>query len=103
MNRSVNHPPARAAGRNLKMQTVPLIAGLLLSITGLLPGQRLAAQEGGVALSIIYDTSGSMKDPVPNKEGKLTPKYVIANRALIAIAKQIDAFATQKVGLPRKV
>jgi uncharacterized protein YegL len=53
-----------------------------------------AAEEDGVALAIIYDTSGSMKDPVRDSTGKPAPKYVIANRALTSVAKQIQAFAT---------
>src|SRR5262249_25938651 len=50
------------------------------------------------------DTSGSMRDPVRDTNGKPTPKYVIANRALIAIANQLQALATNKSGLgPRKI
>ena len=63
-----------------------------------------AAEEDGVALAIIYDTSGSMKDPVRDSTGRPSPKYVIANRALAAVAKQIQAFATSRAaGAPRKV
>lgn len=64
----------------------------------------LAAEEDGVAIAIVYDTSGSMREPVRNSEGKLSPKYVIANRALVTIAKQIQAFATNSAtGSPRKI
>jgi hypothetical protein len=63
-----------------------------------------AAEEDGVALAIIYDTSGSMHDSVRDSTGKASPKYVIANRALSAVAKQIQAFASSKAGgAPRKV
>src|ERR1035441_5752660 len=63
-----------------------------------------AAEEDGVALAIIYDTSGSMHDSVRDSTGKDSPKYVIANRALSAVAKQIQAFASSKAGgAPRKV
>ena len=48
----------------------------------------------GVALAILYDTSGSMRDPVRDSSGKPAPKYVIANRALNAIAEKLEAFAT---------
>ena len=41
-----------------------------------------AAEEDGVALAIIYDTSGSMHDSVRDTTGRLSPKYTIANRAL---------------------
>ena len=47
--------------------------------------------EEGVALAIIYHSSGSMKDPVPDRAGKHTPKYLVANRALEDIARQVQA------------
>ena len=57
-----------------------------------------AAQEEGVALAIIYDTSGSMQRTVRDDKGQSSPKYVIANRALAAVAKQIQAFASSTGG-----
>lgn len=55
-------------------------------------------------MAIIYDTSGSMKDPVRDLNGKPTPKYLIANRALEAIARQLEIFATNgPSGQPRKI
>ena len=63
-----------------------------------------AAEEDGVALAIIYDTSGSMHDSVRDSTGRMSPKYLIANRALKAVAKQIDAFASRpSSGGPRKI
>src|SRR5215471_13820626 len=63
-----------------------------------------SAAEEGVALAIIYDTSGSMKDAVPDQSGGSTPKYLIANRALAKVARQIQAFATNNPsGSPRKI
>ena len=63
-----------------------------------------AAEQEGVALAIIYDTSGSMHDTVRDSTGRAAPKYVIANRALVAVAKQIEAFANSTSGpAPRKV
>ena len=63
-----------------------------------------AAEQEGVALAIIYDTSGSMHDTVRDSTGRSAPKYVIANRALVAVAKQIQAFASSTAGpAPRKV
>jgi hypothetical protein len=62
------------------------------------------AEEDGVALAIVYDTSGSMREAVRDSAGKLSPKYEIANRALITIAKQIQTFATNTTsGPPRKI
>ena len=63
-----------------------------------------AAEEDGVALAIIYDTSGSMHETVPDVTGKRAPKYVIANRALVAVARQIQVFADKPpTGAPRNV
>jgi hypothetical protein len=63
-----------------------------------------AADTDGVALAIIYDTSGSMREAVRDTNGQQTAKYVIANRALVAVARQIQAFATPAGGAePRKV
>ena len=61
----------------------------------------LAAPEEGVALAIVYDTSGSMKEQVRDRNGKLSPKYVVANRALEAIAARLQTFSTN--GGPRKI
>jgi len=63
-----------------------------------------ANDEEGVALAIVYDTSGSMNEAVKDQAGKSSPKYVIANRALVAIANRIQAFATNSPsGSSRKV
>jgi len=63
-----------------------------------------AAQEEGVALAIIYDTSGSMQRAVPDQKGRTSPKYVIANRALTSVARQIQGFVGGTAGGPaRKV
>lgn len=59
--------------------------------------RELAARptEEGIALAIVYDTSGSMKDSVPSGsvKGMTEPKYVIANRALAVIVDRLDAVA----------
>ena len=86
------------------MKLNPLLAvltaiGVSISASPLLR----AAEEDGVALAIIYDTSGSMKDPVPDKSGGSAPKYIIANRSLRSVARQIQAFATNTAAGPRKI
>jgi hypothetical protein len=63
-----------------------------------------AADEDGVALAIIYDTSGSMQKTVRDSAGGSAPKYIVANRALLAVVKQIQTFATNSAaGVPRKI
>lgn len=80
--------------------------GVLTALAFLAPGaiQRAQAAEDGVALAIVYDTSGSMNETVPDASGKPAAKYLIANRALTAVANQIECFATNNTtGVPRKI
>jgi hypothetical protein len=76
-----------------------------LAVAGSNSATLSAAEDDGIALAIIYDTSGSMKDAVPDQAGRSAPKYVIANRALVAVANQLEAFATNTPagGGPRKL
>jgi len=63
-----------------------------------------AGEEDGVAVAIVYDTSGSMEKPVRDAAGKLAPKYLIANRALATVTRRIQQFATNAAaGGPRKI
>jgi hypothetical protein len=86
------------------MKLIPSLAvWLALAVVGPACSSAAAAEEG-IALAIIYDTSGSMKDAVADKSRRPLPKYVIANRALASIARQIEVFATNSApGQPRKV
>jgi hypothetical protein len=61
------------------------------------------ATEEGIALAIVYDTSGSMRETVPAGDGKSAPKYVIANKALTAIVNRVGQFATNVPGGARKI
>src|SRR5579859_5215408 len=90
--------------RNLGTKRMRTMAALTaVGMVGLAFAGRVAAEEG-VALAIVYDTSGSMHDPVPDKSGGTSPKYLIANRALIDVARQIQAFATNNpAGTSRKI
>lgn len=89
----------------MNMKAIPSLALLsALVVLGQCTTRLVAAEEDGVALAIIYDTSGSMQDPVPDRNGGSAPKYVIASRALAAVADHIQAFATNTAGgAPRKV
>ncbi len=85
------------------MKAIPYLA-VLTAATALVLGSGTARAEEGIALAIIFDTSGSMKDPVPDKAGGATPKYIIARKALAAVAGQIEAYATNSPGgAPRNV
>ena len=76
---------------------------IALGVLGLTSVCVQAASEEGVALAIVYDTSGSMRDPVKDSAGKDTPKYIIANRALVSITKQLQTFASNSAGATRKI
>src|SRR6266511_3384895 len=82
-----NHRVRRAP----QMDTIRLITLAAIMASSV---QLFAAQEDGSALAIVYDTSGSMKEQVRDRNGKLSPKYVIANRALEVMSKRIQTFAT---------
>ena len=95
-----------AVGERLRLNMkIILSLAVMTALVGLEQGTMCrAAEEDGVALAIIYDTSGSMHDSVRDTTGGKSPKYVIANRALTAVAKQIQAFAAGTAGSgPRKV
>ena len=96
-----------SAGRAqlIAMKIIPSLA-LLAALVALEPATPCAraADEDGVAVAILYDTSGSMKETVRDAKGKQSPKYVIANRALIGIARHIQVFATNSAsGSPRRI
>lgn len=46
----------------------------------------------GVALVIVCDTSGSMRENVRDRDGREAPKYVIANRALAKILDRLETY-----------
>ena len=52
----------------------------------------------GVALAIVYDTSGSMLQNVRDADGRLTPKHVIAKRALTAVLDRLQALTAGPEG-----
>lgn len=51
------------------------------------------AGDDDIAIAIVYDTSGSMNEPVKGKAAGGEPKYLIANRALEAIVARLEKFA----------
>jgi len=85
-----------------RSRALPLLAPLLCLILGTARVQVQATEDDGIALAIVYDTSGSMREPVRTAEGKLAPKYLIGNRALEQIVRRIENFATNS-NTPRVV
>jgi hypothetical protein len=87
------------------MKTIPMRA-VLTALAAFAAGTTFlrAADDDGVALAIVYDTSGSMREAVRDSNGKPAAKYVIANRALVAVARQIQTARTNTAsGTPRKI
>ena len=80
-----------------------IVALTVLATTLSLALPACAADEG-VAIAIVYDTSGSMMERVAAGAGKTLPKYIIANQALSNIIERIGQYATNAPGgTPRKV
>ena len=84
-----------------RQQIMKALSGLVvLFALAMAPVRARAADAEGVAVAIVYDTSGSMKGLVRDGTGKQSPKYEIANRALIAIARRLQHFSTNTAGGP---
>ena len=66
----------------------------------LLAADAVVADDSDLAIAIVYDTSGSMKDGVAGAQGAKEPKYIIANRALAAV---IDKLEKVNAAGPRRV
>src|SRR5207237_4000545 len=85
----------RPVGRQIRSK-MRIISSVVLVTMGILLGPGSlpvsAADDDGVALGILYDTSGSMKELVPDSHRASSPKYIIANRALLAVVKQIQNY-----------
>ena len=94
----------------MRMCLVRSIMGLLL--LGLVQG-TLSCRERtpppappreGLALAIVYDTSGSMADSVYNAQGRSEAKYLVARRAMGDILDQLAEYAlATNAGMPRVV
>lgn len=87
-------PVRRFASGPLSRRPCPLLLALLgcaFSCCLIAPPTQAA---DGLALAIVYDTSGSMRDAVPTADGKRAAKWLIGNRALEHIIQRIDHFST---------
>jgi hypothetical protein len=73
------------------------VLGLCMLLSGIGRG-RAAETTEGLALMIVYDTSGSMQQKVRDADGRLTPKRVIASRALTAVIDRLRAVRTGSGG-----
>ena len=63
-----------------------------------------AGTEGGIALAIVYDTSGSMEASAPDGAGESRPKHLMAARALGVIVDRLQAYVTNApANAPRRL
>jgi len=89
-SRNVNLPQPRPRSTRLALGwSAALLAGVIQ-----LGASWNARAAEGLALVIVYDTSGSMREMVTTATGKKSPKYIIGNRALEQIIARIDHYAT---------
>jgi len=82
---------AKALAQTQKAGQTAIFVGWL-AVAAFFHAQAAGAPEG-VALMIVYDTSGSMQQSVRDRGGNLTPKHVIANRSLNAVLDRLEAAA----------
>ena len=92
--------------RPMCLKPIVLLGAALLVALAAAAGQPTSSAplEEGIAVAIVYDTSGSMSDAVRDSGGRMSPKYVVASRALTAIVDRLQAVATNTAaGTSRKL
>jgi uncharacterized protein with von Willebrand factor type A (vWA) domain len=62
------------------------------SIRKLMTPASVGTRQDGIALAILLDTSGSMKDPVPGNDSRPVPKIQVAQFALMDLIRQLTVF-----------
>ncbi len=73
-----------------------LAAGVIIWFNACGFNSPAQTNNGGIAVSIVYDGSGSMADRVLGADRQPTPKYLIANKAIGSIIRQLVAFSQDK-------
>ncbi len=82
-------------GRVMKREYLLIIPAVLVWIAWQ-PVCTCGAEAEGVAVAIVFDTSGSMSEPARDGGGGMSPKYKIATRSLQAVTDQLQAYANSK-------
>jgi hypothetical protein len=70
-----------------------------VALAGFLPAHAENAPTNttpALALVVIYDGSGSMREDVKDSQGKHSAKYLVANNAVNVIARKIDDYIAAK-------
>src|SRR5882762_7636338 len=89
------HKTSGVAGTKFTMRALFSSVIFLAAVLALTASEVRAAppEQDGIAVAIIYDTSGSMRELVRDANGIRSPKFRIANRALASIVDRIQTFA----------
>ncbi|MBI3830631.1 MAG: VWA domain-containing protein [Planctomycetes bacterium] len=69
-------------------------------IAELLAEGAAAPEKDGIAVSVLIDTSGSMRSPVKDTDGSLRPKIEIARRAVLDIIRLAADYRKKNPALP---
>lgn len=68
------------------------LLSMTCALTSFAADPPAAAPQEGVALIIVCDTSGSMRENVRDRDGREAPKYIVANRALGNILDRLETY-----------
>lgn len=69
-----------------------ILLACLIATVAFCRSAQIARADDGIAVTIVYDLSGSMGETVRDRDGKNAPKYIIANRALLAVVDRLQKF-----------
>ena len=93
---------SRALGGSARFASAFLGVGLVLGSP--LRAEAATPGEDGVALEVVYDTSGSMSEMASDGAGGSKPKYLMAIRALGMIVDRLQLYVTNApASTPRKL
>src|SRR5687767_4962562 len=98
-NKKRSGPPAAASSAS---------AARVDRVSGESVAKRLAAaapstseaRREGIGAILLVDTSGSMKDNVPDADGRPRMKLDIARRCVVSVVKQAEGFAAERSDRP---
>lgn len=84
-------------------RTITLCAAVLAGCTFSATASAQESPAQGVAVGVVFDTSGSMRDSVKDASGKPAPKHVIGVRALKQIVARLAVAESGGGPAPRKI
>ncbi len=74
--------------KQIRIALVAAMSGVALLM--LARSAEAGEAKDGLALAVVYDTSGSMQETVKSSAGTDTPKWIIANRSLAAMIRRLE-------------